>query len=587
MNSLKRQLLWIFSIISMCIAIWGYFYHATQRVHYDENLEDELNVIADLKKSQILDWRNNLIENMEHITNNPLLRDDIQLQLSNRTKSATIQSWLDKMNTTHEYDGLFLFDATGTVRMRSDGRKNWPDQELRRAFESSANTKQVYLSDLFNDSSLGGNAESIRMVVAAPIFLNDDGHVISVVAAIISPYKKLYPLIQTWPLPSQSAEILMVRREGNEVVFLNELRHQYDTALQLRFSINEKNLLAVRAVSGIESVSEGVDYRGKPVIGALRSIAGTNWFIVVKVDKEEAFASFRHQALTIIILFAVLVMLAGGSAYLIYFFNQSQGRKKAVMEANVLNKELEQKVLERTDQLERTVAELQAANKNLEAFSYSVSHDLRAPLRGIDGFSQALLEDYQDSLSEQGQEYLHRLRAAAQRMGLLIEDLLQLSKVTLSQMNLSAIDMSNMAQDIGNELQKENPDNHVDFIVAPGISGYGDPRLIRIVLYNLLANAWKFTGKCRNPRIEFRACEDDGMQTFYVLDNGVGFDMKYVDKLFLPFQRLHSERDYPGTGIGLATVERIVRSHGGSVGAESKPGVETIFKFSLRKGGKR
>jgi light-regulated signal transduction histidine kinase (bacteriophytochrome) len=197
------------------------------------------------------------------------------------------------------------------------------------------------------------------------------------------------------------------------------------------------------------------------------------------------------------------------------------------------------------------------------------------------------LEDYQDSLSEQGQEYLHRLRAAAQRMGLLIEDLLQLSKVTLSQMNLSAIDMSNMAQDIGNELQKENPDNHVDFIVAPGISGYGDPRLIRIVLYNLLANAWKFTGKCRNPRIEFRACEDDGMQTFYVLDNGVGFDMKYVDKLFLPFQRLHSERDYPGTGIGLATVERIVRSHGGSVGAESKPGVETIFKFSLRKGGKR
>lgn len=211
---------------------------------------------------------------------------------------------------------------------------------------------------------------------------------------------------------------------------------------------------------------------------------------------------------------------------------------------------------------------LDAANKELEAFAYSVSHDLRTPLRSIDGFSQALLEDYAPLLDEQGRDYLQRVRSASQRMGQLIDDLLDLSRTARREFRRGPVDLSTLAHLTYEGLRRSDPDRQVEFVVAPGLVASGDIGLLRIVLDNLLGNAWKFTAKRPQARIEFGATVASGVTTYFVRDNGAGFDMAYADKLFTPFQRLHGMTEFPGTGIGLATVSRIVHRHGGRIWAE-------------------
>ncbi len=231
--------------------------------------------------------------------------------------------------------------------------------------------------------------------------------------------------------------------------------------------------------------------------------------------------------------------------------------------------------------LQRTVHEQALLNRELEAFTYSVSHDLRAPLRSIDGFAQALREDWGERLDETGQDHLARVRNAAQRMGRLIDDLLKLSKITRLQIQRSDVDLSQIARDISGELSERNPSRNVTWAIADDLQARCDPALARIVLENLLGNAWKFTSKTAAATIEFFA--EDGFQPlrFVVRDNGAGFDMKYVDKLFAPFQRLHGEREFPGTGIGLATVRRIVHKHGGDVQTTAEVGRGATFSFTL------
>ena len=249
-------------------------------------------------------------------------------------------------------------------------------------------------------------------------------------------------------------------------------------------------------------------------------------------------------------------------------------RKRAQDEIVLLNSELENRVQQRTLQLEN-------ANKELEAFSYSVSHDLRAPLRGIDGWSLALLEDYNHLLDDQGRKYLGRVRSESQRMGNLIDDLLKLSRVNRIDMKKMEVDISDIAQTIANRLSESHAARRCEFIIEPGLHGKGDPQMLEIALTNLLDNAFKFTGTKELAKIEFGKLQLNDGPTYFVRDNGVGFDMEYAKKLFGAFQRMHKQSDFPGTGIGLATVKRIISRHGGRIWAESKPGEGATFYFTV------
>ena len=250
--------------------------------------------------------------------------------------------------------------------------------------------------------------------------------------------------------------------------------------------------------------------------------------------------------------------------------------------------ELEQRVTERTHELQernealrRNAAELLAANTELDAFAYSVSHDLRAPLRSIDGFSQVLLGDYGAQLDESGRDSLQRVRAASQRMATLIDDLLKLARVTRSEMRTELVDLSKIARDIATELHRSTPERQVDVTIAQGLEARGDVRLLRVALENLLRNSWKYTAKQPRPRIEFATVEGNGERVFMVRDNGAGFDMQYADKLFGVFQRLHSADEFEGTGVGLATVRRIITRHGGRIWAEGAVDRGATFYFTL------
>ena len=228
------------------------------------------------------------------------------------------------------------------------------------------------------------------------------------------------------------------------------------------------------------------------------------------------------------------------------------------------------------------INQLKSVNDELEAFAYSVSHDLRAPLRSIDGFSLALQDDYGDKLDAQAQNYIQRVRAATQNMAQLIDDLLNLSRVTRSELKNETVDLTELAQSIAKQLTASQPARQVEFVIEPMLVTTGDPQLLRVALENLLNNAWKFTSKQSHARIEFGTQQyDDGRLEFYVRDNGAGFEMAYADKLFGAFQRLHSVKDYPGTGIGLATVKRIIHRHGGQIYADGRVNQGATFYFTL------
>ena len=363
---------------------------------------------------------------------------------------------------------------------------------------------------------------------------------------------------------------------------------------------------AWRALDGERGSGPSSDEAGDATLSAWRYAPSVGWGLVVSVKTEDAMqqlAAVKTMAFVIAVaIFGVLGMVSIAIAQSITDpLNQVVAATVAIgdgdfdvrVEADV-DDEVEHlvdsvntmagRLAELNQRVEARTTDLEASNEALEAFGYSVSHDLRAPLRAMDGFSQILLDDYREQLDERAADYLARVRAGAQRMGRLIDDMLGLARITQQVLRSEAVDLATIARDVVATLRATEPDRDVEFVSPQTLPATGDPSLLEVVLGNLLGNAWKFTEGRPAARIELGVTEHDGQREYHIGDNGVGFDPAYAAKLFQPFRRLHSREEFPGTGVGLATVRRILRRHGGDVWADAEVDVGATFHFRLHGG---
>ncbi len=570
------SLVLVFLLFSMAIGVAGYFFYENQKKIFQQEKRDQLGAISDLKVRQITNWRQERIEDGAMIFRNPFIAQPIQQWFQNPKAAGIEKEILDWMASLQKplhyqsYASVLLLDPKGVIRLSvPEGEKSLDPFSKTLAIET-AHSKELTLSDLYRDETR--NVILLSLLVPILIQKGDAQVVVAVVLLRIDAQQFLYPLIQSWPTPSLTSETLLIRRETEEVVYLNELRHRKNTALAFRLPISKQDLPAARAARGQEGVGEGIDYRGQPVLAALRQIPGTPWALVAKVDQEEIYGPIRLEARLITVLVGVLMIGVATSVGFLWRGQHFQEHKRSDEEIRRLNEGLKGRTLE-----------LEHANKELETFSYSVSHDLRTPLVAIGSLSNILLQRHSADLDEKGRKFLVLIQKETQKLLQFIEDLMAFSRLERQEVQQIGIDMGEMARSIFDEFKQIVSERRLQFEIKALPPACVDKAMVRQVLYNLFSNAIKFT-KAKDPaviKIGGRTEHDENV--YYVKDNGVGFDMKYVGKLFNTFERLHSGEEFEGTGIGLAIVQRIIQRHGGRVWAEGKVNEGATFYFTLPK----
>jgi signal transduction histidine kinase len=583
----------------------------------------QLNSIADLKKDKIETFFNERQRDIRSAqsfynikTNLPVL---IQLRQKGADVSRTknfidLERQLQEFQKSYGYLNVILTDTRGAVVYTSNAAENLRPGRAVSYIDYFQNAKKgIYFTDVFKNALFD---DRLEMMVAGPMH-DFQNNFIGVIVIEFS-MEPVFKFISDTTGLGETGEVVIARKEANTVVFLNPLKHDPEAALETKVTLSARMAYpAQRAVQGENASGIALDYNNDEVLAAWRYIPLLRWGLVTKIDAKEAFApAAQLMRFLVVAIFCILFIAAVAAAWIAKtvttpILSLQKGAEtiaagdlglrigtgktdeigqlarafdtmSTALAADRTKRTLaEEEVKKLNAELVRKIAELEVANKELEAFSYSVSHDLRAPLRSIDGFSQALQEDYGDKLDDQGREFLQLVRSGSKHMSQLIDDLLMLSRVSRGDMERKQVNMSRIAQDIADNLHKIEPDRTVTFKIQEGLSALGDESLLYLAVTNLMNNAWKFTKAHATARIEFGALQHEGRQTFFVKDDGAGFNMAYSNKLFNPFQRLHTEREFPGTGIGLATVKRIIERHGGRVWMEGEveKGATIFFTF--------
>jgi signal transduction histidine kinase len=563
-------------LVVIGITEWFYFKHEKNRLR--KEAQEMYGIIADLNALQIQNWMKERRGDAEMVRNNHLAKQ-LLVEPGNTDALEELLAWMKQLAEIYDYSGVDLLDAQGNMLLTTKPIFVSQDSECMIDVQKVIHANEIIFKDLHVDSVRQPIHCSLLVPVATPSAkgLADAPQrvqtAIGVFVLTMDPYRFLFPSIQKWLTPSPSAETLLVRREGNKVVYLNELRHQRATALTLQLPLEPNPYLpAAMAIEGVVGEVEGVDYRGIPVLASLRQIRGTPWFMVVKVDQNEVYTPLTRQMWYINSIFGFLLLV------FIMGFTLSSRKQKLLATQRELDERLKSE-----EKLSQLNAELQTANQELESFSYSVSHDLRAPLRHLTGFAELLQKNKQANLDETAQRHLSYISSSASQMGELIDALLAFSRTGRAELHQRSVDLNALVQEVISNLLPDTQGRHIVWEIASLPAVTADQELLRTVLTNLFSNALKFTRPRDVTRIEMGYTENERETVFFIRDNGVGFEMQYKEKLFGVFQRLHTREQFEGNGIGLANVRRIIQRHGGRTWAESLPNEKTTIYFSLPK----
>ena len=565
---------WItLGLLAALIVAMGLVYSVKVEERQRDAMARELTAIAELKVADIVQWREERIGDGTVFRDNANFADLLRRLVSDRGDAAAadgLRTLVRQIRGAYGYDRVFLLGPGGEA-MLSDPPEGPMDPAIAAAVPETLRKGKVGILDLYRDRPDG----RIYLSVLAPI---GETRPIGALALRIDPEKSLYPSIERWPTASRTAETLLVRREGEDVLFLNRIRFQNESALTLRFRIaDHPELPAAQAALGRQGVFAGRDYRGEKVLSSLLRVPDSPWALVARIDRSEVDTGSGERRLTLLVL--VLALLGCEVAVMIAMV-KCQGleyyklKSAAAADLRGLNAELEERIAQRTSQLA-------ASNDALEAFAYSVAHDLRAPLRSIDGFSRVLGEEYGPVLDAEGARILGIIKGSARKMDSLISNLLEISRLGSTALSISRIDMRALAGTAFTGIAGPDAAGNLDFRVGALPEADADAPMMERVWGNLLSNAVKYSAPGPTRLIEVGGHEDGGTKVYFVKDSGVGFDPRYADKLFGMFQRLHDEKDFPGNGVGLAIVQKIVSRHGGKVWAEGRPGKGATFYFSL------
>ncbi|MBD3427046.1 MAG: HAMP domain-containing protein [Candidatus Omnitrophica bacterium] len=564
----------------------------TQNSEYEDIQEQErLSILLDKDKR----WR--FVEERA-----PLIEKHIANETSNEIRDILqVRPNIKEMFLTDRYGGLVASSAKTTDYYQAD-EKWWQE-----AF--SGTEGMPYLQGYEYDES----AQVLGIAFAVPI-RGDDGQVIGINKTVVDP-RFYFSDFDDFRIGATGHAVLM--DEDNRVIY-----HKGVEPLGAKF-LEKEDFSELKATSK-NYLKAFVPLHGKQMLITFDKVRlpfvkgeDIEWYACVVHSTSEVFAPVGQLITGIVLVFCVSLLILGAIVYFTsrLFVKPLRDLKHGAMMVargnldyrtdirtgdeveeisrafNVMTDRIkhDQEVLKdevmrrkiSEEKLKKRARQLQAVNEELETFSYSISHDLRAPLRSIGGFSNILLREYSDKLDEKGKDYLHRAENAAKTMGQMIEDILVLSRVSRRDIVSTEVNLSDIARKISKELKSTDPSRDVEFVIRPDVIARGDSGLLSHLMRNLLENAWKFTAKEEKARIEFGVESANARNTYFVRDNGVGFDKRYADKLFGPFQRLHSATEFGGTGIGLATVKRIVARHGGTIHAESEVGEGAAFYFTL------